>query len=349
MGTAREASRGGQGFQQAAQRAERTRTAREDLLRTVQSWHGNYLTAAGDERGRFVICAGLAVLEYLRSQFPLAEHSFVTDKREIRTSGRFIQRILERFGIRATFASAGGRTTKGTLEVALDLAARINRIEGISDLDPGARNDVVTTAQGFLATRADMLMRSSKKPIALDASLASSAIIGSIFATAPDERSRRMMIRFLTEAMLESVVGGISVFNPGIPSAATDDEFSLLIGDACISIDSEADPRRVADLGIRYWDGYLVYYVVPGSEVSCARTLVEREAATEDVVCIAAEDLIGMHIDFAADFDHDQRIKGIRDLIDRYNRRVALLKETRHIALDVKIASPERRLVDPTA
>jgi hypothetical protein len=115
-----------------------------DAVRTeLISWYESYRRADGLDPDRYVVCAGLAVLEDARYSFPLKHSDFITPKSQVKTGGPFIKAILARFGEDRLYASEGGRTTRGTLTAAEQLAERLNKIGTLSLLSCDERLEII--------------------------------------------------------------------------------------------------------------------------------------------------------------------------------------------------------------
>ncbi len=82
-------------------------------LTVLAEWYDAQRPTAEREAERYVVCAGFAVLERLKETFPLQRADYVTPKNQVKTSGRFIQGLIEaRLGPSPMYASEGGRTTR---------------------------------------------------------------------------------------------------------------------------------------------------------------------------------------------------------------------------------------------
>ncbi len=77
-------------------------------LVALAAWYDAQRPTAERETERYVVCAGLAVLERLKETFPLERADYVTPKNQVKTSGRLIQGLIEmRLGPSPMYASEG--------------------------------------------------------------------------------------------------------------------------------------------------------------------------------------------------------------------------------------------------
>src|SRR5690606_10587477 len=102
------------------------------LQRALESWYESHRQDSGADPERYVVCAGLAVLEAARSNFPLTQDDFLTPGNQVKTGGPFIKNILARYGEKRTYAREGGRTTRGTRPAAERLVEKLNEITELS-------------------------------------------------------------------------------------------------------------------------------------------------------------------------------------------------------------------------
>src|SRR5262245_32350577 len=93
-------------------------SAKEKAFAVLIEWYEAHRPSAGREPERYVVCAGLAVLELMAGKFPLDRSDYVTARNQAKTSESIIKRILARYGETRIYAREGGRTTRGTVPAA---------------------------------------------------------------------------------------------------------------------------------------------------------------------------------------------------------------------------------------
>ena len=70
----------------------------DELLQDLVEYYDEHRPGPGVAPERYVVCAGLAILEHMREKYPLEQSDYLTPKNQVRTSGAMIRNILERFG-----------------------------------------------------------------------------------------------------------------------------------------------------------------------------------------------------------------------------------------------------------
>src|SRR5690625_4645245 len=83
-------------------------------LDTLEAWYDSHRPSPNQDPERYVVCAGLAILELARDRLPLKPEDYITPGNQVRTGGPLIRNILARYGETRTYAREGGRTTRGT-------------------------------------------------------------------------------------------------------------------------------------------------------------------------------------------------------------------------------------------
>ncbi|MBT9260124.1 MAG: DUF4928 family protein [Clostridiales bacterium] len=124
-----------------------------ELIQALEEWFHEQTSGVLTPNKRYVVCAGLAVLEHMKDHYPLDREHYVTEKSQVHTSGPLIQEILRRFGETREFTREGGRTTRATLAAAESLVELLNNhpchreLQGLSAKD---RSEVVRQLQAVL-------------------------------------------------------------------------------------------------------------------------------------------------------------------------------------------------------
>lgn len=158
--------------------------ARERALLTLVAWYDAHRPSPQNEAERYVVCAGLAVLECLKTSFPLQRNDYVTPKNQVKTSGRFIQRLIEeRLGPGPTYAREEGRTTRGTVPAAEALASSLNALQ-LGSLDAQDRILLTTTLQDWLIERVRNFYNRQHLTPDIDLGVAAAQIVASLLVEA---------------------------------------------------------------------------------------------------------------------------------------------------------------------
>lgn len=99
-----------------------------------------------------VMTVGLILCEHLRRGFPLERTTYATGSQVQGISGAKITQILAAHGESRRFTSEGGRTSRGSLPKADELAQRINEAglaAGYGELGADQQDEIIDVLQGW--------------------------------------------------------------------------------------------------------------------------------------------------------------------------------------------------------
>lgn len=107
----------------------------QTALEVAGAWYESHRNAKGNVNTN-VMTSGMAIGELLRDHFPLTADTIKSEKNsQVKgLSGKLVKTVLSRFGEERKFTSEGGRTSRGTLVIATELAEHIT--EAIAPFDP---------------------------------------------------------------------------------------------------------------------------------------------------------------------------------------------------------------------
>ena len=123
------------------------------ILDAIELWYESKRNKRGNVN-RNVMAVGIGISELLQNRFPLTDDYVQSDKgSQVRgLSGACIKTVLARHGETRAFASEGGRTSRGTLPMALELATIINSALP-SDICEDTRLEAANAIANFFVER----------------------------------------------------------------------------------------------------------------------------------------------------------------------------------------------------
>lgn len=128
-------------------------TLEQRVCDAVSAWYESKRNKRGNVNTN-VMCVGIAVTELLKAQFPLTDEVIRSDgESQVRgISGSAVSRVLKAHGELREFTSEGGRTSRGSLPMAQELAGIINRALP-QDVEDGTREAIAGALQAYFVQR----------------------------------------------------------------------------------------------------------------------------------------------------------------------------------------------------
>jgi hypothetical protein len=230
----------------------------ERLKSALIEWYESERPDSSKEPKRYVVCAGLAVLEHMRESFPLSEEDYLTPGNQVRTGGPFIASILAGHGETRLYAKEGARTTRRTRVSAEKLVNSLNSQRIVGQLSDEERNEVIDELQGWLVERVREYFDRKRIEVEIDIEKPTPAIMGDILQAAS--------LRNLAGAVAQHLVGAkLSLRYPELEvenySYTTADEQlqrpgDFLVGDTSFHVTVSPMPPVVERCRQNIRDGY---------------------------------------------------------------------------------------------
>ncbi len=120
----------------------------------IDAWYETQRTETGVNRN--VMTVGLIMCEHMRAHFPLNEAQWFSGSQVRLLGGSRINKILARHGEARPLASEGGRTSRGSQELARGFQAAVNSstaADAFAGVDPDARAEIIETLQAAMVER----------------------------------------------------------------------------------------------------------------------------------------------------------------------------------------------------
>lgn len=291
----------------------------------LADWYDAYRPGAGREAERYVVCAGLAVLERFKEAFPLQRTDYVTQKNQVKTSGRFIQSLIEaRLGPRPMYANEGGRTTRGTVPAAEALALRLNSLSDVATLAAVERIALATTLQDWLIAKVHEFYNRQHLTPDVDLRLSAPQIVGVILDEAQRRTNAGVVAQHLVGAKLALRFPDRTIENHAATTA--DKQLNrpgdFVINDTVFHVTVAPSERVIQRCEDNLRGGYRPRLLVRGSRLAAARQLAELRDLHTRIGITAIEDFVAQNIEEMSVFGQEALARGFRRLCEQYNDRV---------------------------
>ena len=300
----------------------------QTALEVAGAWYESHRNAKGNVNTN-VMTSGMAIGELLRDHFPLTADTIKSEKNsQVKgLSGKLVKTVLSRFGEERKFTSEGGRTSRGTLVIATELAEHIT--EAIAPFDPTQeqRERLADELQRFFVRRVQ-LDYFDKKRIAVDIDCKKpvAAIVADILQTAKNraDQPTGIVAQHLVGAKLELRFPQLKVGRDKANAAdqQTDRQGDFQLGNTAFHV-TVAPAAKLAD-GVKenLRQGFRSVVLVPESSVQFASGLFNSEGIGDRVSVQSIETFVGTNVEEMALFESARVESGVARLIKRYNVRI---------------------------
>lgn len=315
----------------------------EHLGRELDAWLrellGERLTLTHDKR--YVVCAGLAVLEHMKKSFPLRREDYVTSGAQVRTSGRFIQEILRRFGEQRQIAREGGRTTRGTLAAAEKLVQRLNShplAEELTRLSKEERETLLSALQQRIVRLIQAYFEECQRiKVDIDPTRPASEAIKAILAAAKEKKLSGAVAQHLVGAKLALRFSGHHIANHPATAAdtSTDRPGDFVVGDTVFHVTVAPSLELFEKCAENLRDRYRVKVVVPEDRLAVAEQMADQTGTAGYVEILPLARFVGPNVEEVAEFSTQEVARYFRRLLEIYNQRVEEAETDRSLLIEI--------------
>jgi hypothetical protein len=302
----------------------------QDIIRTLEDWREEKRSPKGKVDAN-VFCAGLYVTQALSGTYPLASSDYLTASQVKGASGENAKAILAEHGETRTFLREGGRTSRKTRPMAIELAELLNNHGSADELGWASEEERATVAWALQAwfvrqIQAEYFAKERvKAEISHDKPVRIAVLALLQSAGSRGGNSAGAVAQHLVGAKLVLRFPGREINNESYTTAdqQTVRPGDFQVGDTAIHV--TMSPGQALFEGrcksnIRH--GFRPRVLVPENRLLAARQLAETADIGDKVAVQSIEDFVGTNIEEMAGFE-DQAIKsGLRLLLETYNARV---------------------------
>lgn len=309
----------------------------EASIAALAAWHSD-LDKHKLSLDSFIACAGLKVAELTRKEWPIERSDYVSRGGRFRSSGPFIQKILERMGEEREYTSEGGRTTGSCIDAAARLVESLEKVPGYSEASIEDRAAIADELQMWiLHTIVKPSLDSEGLKVEIDLHKTPPAIVGDILSAAMKQKVSGAVAQHLVGAKLALRYPKRDIENHGHTTQdrqlGRKGDFEL--NDTIIHVTMTPGEQVVAKCAKNVRDGYNALLLVPEAELLVASAFVKRNASASKIWVQSIESFIGQNVAEIGEFGKDGLRDNVRLLLQKYNARVEQV-ETRR-ALSIKV------------
>lgn len=301
---------------------------RRIALEVADQWYESHRTKKGSVNTN-VMTSGMAVAELLRDHFPLTPESIKSEKNsQVKgLSGKLVKDILARFDETRKFTSEGGRTSRGTLVMATDLATMLTN--ALAPLNP-TENDrcaIADSLQGYFVSKVRLDYFDKKRiEVTIDVEKPVSAIVADVIEAA---RSRAdnpagIVAQHIVGAKLELRFPSLEIGKDKANAAdlQTNRQGDYQLGTTAFHVTVAPSAKLVDRARSNLAHGYRPVILVPQPSIQFAIGLFESEGLGNRVGVQSIESFVGTNVEEMGNFDFSDIRTGVARLIRTYNNRI---------------------------
>jgi len=308
-------------------------------LETLTGWAESeeYKEEKSREIKRYAVCAGLAVCEHAKTSFPLQKADFLTDKNQVKTSGPFIGNILKRFGIEKTYASEGGRTTRGTVPAAEALADKINDINEIKELSNDDRIKLLETLQEQLVGYVKGFFNRKRLEVEFDFSDSATQFIAKILAAAKDRNQGGAVSQHLVGAKLALRFPEIEVENQSYTTADRQlgRKGDFKIQDTIFHVTVAPNEALMTKMKGNLAENYRAVLITSLDNYAASCQIARLAGILSRIDIYSVDAFVAQNIDELASFNRTSFLRTFSKLLNIYNKRVDAIESEKSLLIEI--------------
>ena len=297
----------------------------ETAYKLLAEWFSHEHECQEGDSDRYIVCAGLAVLQVLKKHFPIGEDHYVTPRNQVRTSGSLIQKILSERGEERTYSREGGRTTRSTRPAAERLVKRLNGFKQFGTLPEEERAGLAGKLQDWLIERG-VLPYFNQQRIEVEISLdkPGSHLIADILAVAAKRNLAGCVAQHLVGAKLALRYPELNIENHSCTTADLQLGRSgdFLVGDTVFHVTVAPMPAVIEKCEANIRNGFRAILLVSESKLQAARQLAEIRNPQSRIGTFSIEEFVGQNIEELSGFERAALSRNMKALLEKYNDRV---------------------------
>ena len=292
---------------------------------------------------RNVMAVGLIMCEHMRLHFPLSEDKWFTGTQVSLLGGSRIHKILSHCGEDRSFASEGGRTSRGSQELARSFESKINGsmvAKDFSKLSDKDRCSVVDALQGRMVQRIqrDFFDR-QRLMLEIDYGKVTRSAVDALLALAKAKGGNAIgaVAQHLVGAKLGIRHIEVAVENQSYTTAdqQTGRFGDFMMNDTAIHVTISPTESLLRKCSTNIDQGYRPLILTPEDRISTAMSLADNIGISGRVAVRGLEDFIASNIDEMAIYSESKTRKVMWQLFDRYNDRVSAVEPDPSLLVEI--------------
>ena len=315
-----------------------SRKLEEAALEELGKWFAHEHEHQEGESDRYIVCAGLAVLEVLKHCFPIKESDYLTPRNQVKTSGPLIQKILKDHSEERKYTSEGGRTTRSTRPAAERFVQFLNRTNALHSLRDAERAELASAMQRWLVENGVLPYFNRQH---LDAEILAEKpvpqIVADIIAAAAARNVAGCVAQHLVGAKLALRFPDLKIENHGCTTADLQlrRQGDFMVGDTVFHVTVAPMPAVIDKCENNVKNGYRAVLLVLDSKLQAARQLGELKNLQNRVGIFPIEQFVGQNIEELAGFGKASLSLNLRALLEKYNERVNAVETDKTLLIKI--------------
>lgn len=297
----------------------------EQYIGIIQEWWDSF-PLRSQTRGN--IAGGLVILENLRSEFTLdiERHKAAGSDQLRNATGPNVRNILARFGENRILLREGGRTNRGLMRNLAPLLISLASSD-IEKLDDTELTVAIDAMQAFLVKRARDIFNADWISFDYSSGVSSMEVVERILVAARARHKAGEVAEYLVGAKLALRFPAYEVGNSAASSADVqrEEHGDFQINDSVFHVTVSPSRGHYDKCKNNLANGLRVFLLVPEERLIGARQSIETEIGN-GVSVLSIESFVSQNIEELGEFAGDRVAQSLKDLLEKYNERVAAVE-----------------------
>lgn len=292
---------------------------------------------------RNVMAVGLIMCEHMSTHFPLDESKWFTGSQVSLLGGGRIKNILARHGEERPFASEGGRTSRGSQDLARSFQEVVNCSSAVGEFEELEEDDklsVINILQAKMVgrIRTDFYDR-QRLPLEIDFNKQTRHTVDGLLAAARDKGGNTVgaVAQHLVGATLEIRHTDIAIENQSYTTAdqQTGRAGDFMVNDTAIHVTVGPTEALVAKCQANIEQGFRPMILTLEDRIGTARSLADYIGIEDRIAVRGVEEFVAVYIDEMARYSEPETRRVFRQLFDTYNSRVAAVEPDPSLLVEI--------------
>lgn len=292
---------------------------------------------------RNVMSVGLIMCEHMSKHFPLQEEKWFTGTQVSLLGGTRISKILARHGEERSFASEGGRTSRGSQDLARAFEAVVNgssAATGFEAMSQNDRHEVISILQAKMVgrIRADFYDR-QRIPLEIDFGKHTRHVIDRVLASAREKGGNAVgaVAQHLIGAKLEIRHTDLEIERDSYTTAdqQTGRSADFTVNDTAIHVTIKPNEALLAKCQSNITSGLRPMIITAGDRIGTAEGLAGNIGIEDRVTVRGVEEFVSGNIDEMAGYSRPCIRRVVGQLFDTYNGRVSDVEGDPSLLVDI--------------
>lgn len=304
----------------------------EAAFPVIRDWYEEQRKPSGDMNTN-VMCVALVMVEHVAKAYPLSKPDYLTESQVKEIGAARIKAILARHGETRPFRAEAGRTSRGSMPLAIKLATLLNEA-GLDEIFDALDEENRLAARDEIHARIVDWIRTDffeKQFISADID-PGKPVRTAIKAILTVARSRPgttggAVAQHLVGAKLALRFPDLDISNEGytVADQQTQRAGDFMVGDTAFHVTLSPSDHLINErCRSNRSHGFRSIVIVPEDRVIATRQLADNAELGEVVEVLAIEDFVGQNIEELGTFKQDEIRTQLRQLLMKYNERVSV-------------------------